>query len=567
MEKYERAEAFLEILNANGVDTIFINPGLDTTPVQTAILRYTISGKRAPNLLLCLDESVAMSAAHGNYMVTGRPQVVMVHAELGTLQVGGALHNAQWGRVPVILLAGSLLENQRVTWMQKPYDQGSIVRNSVKWDYQLSTNENIFEVFQKAFQIACTEPGGPVYLVHPLGYLGEKIGKQSVSAPVQNVASTLSKDNIEHLSQIAEMLVEAKQPLILTGFTGRYAQSVDRLVELAEALSAPVLTGPNRMNFPTTHPLCAGIEKGPGTRRVNPHLTDADVVLVIDYDMPYVPAREVPGPDAKIIDVGIDPVTQGRPLWGRGSDLFIKADSREAIPVLTHMVKMKLTPAKRSLCRERFQQLERAHEEARTECHALALKVAKQKPISPDWLCQCIANAISEDTIVVNHVISHFESVAEQIHRTRPGTLLSCAGGSISWALGAALGVKLAAPDNTVVSLMTDGGFVWGCPVATLWSASSYHAPFLSVIFDNQAYGAIKSIVQKNSEGKLSDDMGLKVGVDIAPPPDYAAVAKACGAYGMIVEDPADVLSALKEGLAEVHSGRAAVLDIRLTRD
>ena len=84
---------------------------------------------------------------------------------------------------------------------------------------------------------------------------------------------------------------------------------------------------------------------------------------------------------------------------------------------------------------------------------------------------------------------------------------------------------------------MTDGGFVWGCPVAALWSANSYHAPFLSIIFNNQAYGAIKGIVQRAyGENKLSDKMAFEAGVDIVPPPDYAVVAQACGAYGRMVK-------------------------------
>ena len=103
MEKYQGIEAFIDVLNANGVEHIFFNPGGEQGPILATISKYRISGKPAPRLILCLDESVALTAAHGHYMVSGRPQVVMVHSELGTLQVGGALHNVQWGRVPVII--------------------------------------------------------------------------------------------------------------------------------------------------------------------------------------------------------------------------------------------------------------------------------------------------------------------------------------------------------------------------------------------------------------------------------------------------------------------------------
>jgi len=111
---------------------------------------------------------------------------------------------------------------------------------------------------------------------------------------------------------------------------------------------------------------------------------------------------------------------------------------------------------------------------------------------------------------------------------------------------------------------MTDGGFVWGCPVATLWSASSYHAPFLSVIFNNQSYGVIRGIVQRLSGTGLSDKMAFEAGVDIMHPPDYALVAQACGGYGRRVEDPNDVLPTLKEAMNQVRKGKPAVVDVRL---
>ena len=113
---------------------------------------------------------------------------------------------------------------------------------------------------------------------------------------------------------------------------------------------------------------------------------------------------------------------------------------------------------------------------------------------------------------------------------------------------------------------MTDGGFVWGCPLATLWSASSYQAPFLSVIFNNQSYGVIRGLVQRLSGTELSDKMGFELGVDIVPPPEYGLVAQACGGYGQTVVDPADVLPALKEAMKQISQGKPAVVDVKLAK-
>ena len=143
------------------------------------------------------------------------------------------------------------------------------------------------------------------------------------------------------------------------------------------------------------------------------------------------------------------------------------------------------------------------------------------------------------------------------MQRSQPGTLLSYSGGCIGWALGAALGVKLSVPEKTVVSLMGDGAFIYGCPESSLWSSSFYKAPYLSIIFDNQGYGAIKGLFRETYD---VDNMGA----DIRTPPDYAMIAQACNAYGRMVEDPGEVIPALEEALEQVKNGRPAVLDVRL---
>ena len=115
MTKYLGSDVFLNALNENGVEHIFFNPGIDNASLLEAMSKYRASSKKTPRGILCLDEFVAMTASHGNYMVSGRPQAVLVHSELGTQQVGGALHNAQWGRVPVVYCAEPLNTSKRFT--------------------------------------------------------------------------------------------------------------------------------------------------------------------------------------------------------------------------------------------------------------------------------------------------------------------------------------------------------------------------------------------------------------------------------------------------------------------
>jgi acetolactate synthase-1/2/3 large subunit len=554
MEEYGAVRTIIEVCNANGVDFLFFNPGIDNVPLLETVSGLRASGRPAPRGILCLDEFVAMTAAHGNYMASGKPQAVAVHSELGVLQIGGALHNAQWGRVPVVFFTEIQGPPQRTNWRGESFDQGIMVRNFVKWDYTLGAKDDVGEVFNKAFGIAASEPCGPVYLALPRETLWSK-GSRLESRQYKASREKAPAAATALLNRAAATLIRAENPLIITGYSGRNNKSVAALVELAETLAAPVLTADIRVNFPNTHPMAAYLSPTAGFG--NPLLTKADAVLVIDYDRHYAAPPTSPVPGAKIIHIDIDTVKKGTPLWGRKPDILVRADSSRAIPALTKLIKQTLAPEKQEQLRQRYRVLKAEHEKLDSEWRALATRQSKNTPITANWLSRCVDEVIDENTIIVNQTISPSTIVAHQVHRSKPGTLLSCAGGCIGWAPGAALGVKLAAPEKTVVSLMGDGAFIYGCPEASLWSAGFYQAPFLAIIYDNQGYGAIKGLFRERYD---VDNMGA----DIATPPDYALIARANNAYGRTVTDPADVPEALRECLAVVRGGQAAVLDVRL---
>jgi acetolactate synthase-1/2/3 large subunit len=566
----ECAEAFLEMLNANGVDYIFLNPGTDTYPVQEALCKYQALGKHTPQVILCLHESVGMAAAHGYFMVSRKPQVVFVHVDVGTQQIGGALHNAQRGRIGVLLCAGRMPANVQagkrvgrthfVQWLQEHRDQSGVVRGYVKWEYELRTCENIHYVVPRAFQMASQEPCSPVYLTIPVDILREKVESVHIPNVTRFAPASAPQADTALLDRAASVMIGAEKPLIITGYLGRHPNSVAALVELAEATGARVISTPIYMNFPTSHPLYAGTEAGP-------YISDADVVLVIDHDAPYVPDKGKPGPTAKVIHIDIDPLKRHLPMWGFPVDIFIQCDSGKALPVLSQIIRQKLTPERREVIQTRGQSMKDEHWRQREEQHRLALSRATQTPISTEWLCHCVAEAIDDDTIVLMEPMNDNSPVLRQIPRSKPGTFFQSGGASLGWSLGAALGARLASPDKTVVAIVGDGSFVFGCPTAALWAAGAYHAPFLCIILNNQQYNAPRRAIMRNYGGtSYSEKTGQWVGVDILPSPDYALIARACRAYGQVVTDPSQIGTALKNALDQVHSGKAAVLDVRIER-
>jgi acetolactate synthase-1/2/3 large subunit len=515
-----------------------------------------------------LDEGVTAAAAYGNYMITMNPQVVIVHAEIGSLQLGGNLQNLQWGRIPTVILAAYQDGPTRFQWNGQPYDQGGIVRNSVKYDRRLKGDENLHEALAEAFRIARTEPAGPVYLYFPMGYLYGEIEKPAV-LPVPEQLEPLPAVDAEALGMIADVLLDAKNPMIVSGNAGRYTENVAALVSLAETLGASALTGYSWMNFPSDHPLCVGIEQIGGSRKQDAGYDEADAIIAIDYSMPYVGSAPPPKEDARILHIDVDPLAQGNALWGRGADIFMKADAREAIPVLEKLLRERMTDAKKAEIAARSQRIAAANGAARQGWRDAARDQAGLDYITADYLCWCLNQVIDEDTIVVNHTLSHCCSATEQIVRPNPGTWFGCPAGAIGWAPGAALGAASAtSPGKTVVSIMTDGGFIWGCPTSALWTAANYGYPFLTVICDNGGYGAIRDVEEemlgyKGSE-QPEDGFIFESAVDFSL--DFAMTAQGAGAFGRKVEKPAEVLPALREALDAVRAGKPAVLDVRLPR-
>ncbi len=564
----EGAEAFIELLNSNGVVYIFLNPGTASVSIQEALSKYKALGKPAPKVITSLHEFAALSAAHGYFMVSGKPQVVLIHLALGTQQLGGAMINAQRGRAGVVICATRVPYSREgsarggrpfgLHWVHEQFDQAGILRDYVKWEYELRSIDTIHEVVQRAFRVTSTEPCGPVYLVLPQDLLGERMSEIRIPEVSRHSAAAPPQADPDLLEKTADMLIGAEEPLIVTGYSGRHPESVKALVGLAETLGARVVSSQYYMNFPTTHPLFGGFG-------AEPYLKDADVVFVIDHDVPYIPAFANLKPDVKLIHFDIDTVKRDFPMWGFAADILVECDSSKSIPLLSETIKKKATPGDEKRFKARYQKLEGEQRQRLAQSRDDAIVKAEQKPVSADWICHCLNEIIDSDTIVIEEAVTNRFAALRHIERTRPGTFFTSEGSSLGWGMGAALGAKLARPDSTVVTLVGDGTFVFGSPISALWASSVYEAPFLCVVFNNRLYNAPKGAIRgAYGEQSYSERTGVWTGVEISPSPDYAMISQACGGYGRVVEEPEEVRQALIEALEQVRRGKPAVVDFRI---
>lgn len=564
------AEAFVEMLNNNGVDYLFLNSGTDTFPVQEAIARLREQERPAPQIIVCPDESTAINGAHGYFQYTRRPQVVLVHVDAGTLNLGGSWHNVQRDRAGMVICAGRapMTFGQAVPggrdliihWLQEQRDQPGIVRTFSKWDYELRRTESLNWVVQKAFQVASTEPAGPVYLTLPRENLLAPMAYLEVPPASRHGQPVTPAADPEALRTLADWLVRAEKPLIIAGTPGRHPETVPHLAALAEAVGAAVCGAlSTRFNLATGHPLNARRESEVAVK-------EADVILVIDADVAWIPDLETLEPQAKIAWIDIDPIKDTIPLWSFPADLLVQADSRKALPALVEAVKDRLTAADKARIAERSARQAAESAARRERAVAAAQAAGKEKPLHPAWITHCLNQVLPEDAIVLNESVRSSGAIMSVLERSHPQTFFGSGGASLGYALGAAVGMKLADRSREVVTLVGDGTFMFCRPTSAFWAAEKYNAPFLAIIFNDGRHTATKQSWDVHYPDSAGKRLGDYVGVNLDPTPDFDVLVQACRGYGERVEDPDEVLPAIKRGLDRVRDGQAAVLDMRIRR-
>lgn len=562
--------AFLEALTTAGVSYVFANFGSDHPPLLEALAAAAATGSpRVPAVITCPAEMVAMSAAHGYAQATGRAQAVLVHVECGTQSLAGAVHNAAKGRVPVLIFAGAPpftqegelagSRNEHIHWLQDVFDQRGLVRGYVKYENEIRTGRNVGQLVYRAIQIAHSDPPGPVYLVGPREIMEQEVPPVAME-PAEWSAVAPPALPPDEVRAVAEALAGAHRPLVVTSYLGRNQRAPEALVRLCRRLGIGVLESvPGHVNFPTDDPLYQGSQWN--EQRANAVLGAADVILVVDSDIPWIPVVNRPRRDAVIYHIDVDPLKHQMPLWHIPARRTFRADAATALGQLdAHLAAASLDDAAVAERRAHY-----AAQHARRHAELTARERPAGETITPAYLTACVRRHINADTIVLNEGISSYGTICDHLGVTRPGSMLTSGGSSLGWNGGAAIGVKLARPDHTVIALTGDGSYLFSMPSAVHWMARRYQTPFLQVIYDNGGWKSPKlSMLALHPTGHASrsDDLG----VGFAPAPDHAGIAAAAGgAFARTVTRAGDLEDALVAAMDAVRrERRCAVLDVKL---
>lgn len=549
------AEAFLSQLKASGIEYLFSNSGTDFPPIIEAFALRSTTQLPFPTPLLVSHEAVAMGMAHGFYLATGRPQAVMVHVNVGLANATMGIINAASDNIPVIVCSGRTPITERgragsrttpIHWGQEMRDQAAMVREFVKWDYELRYGDQANDVVARAISLATSDPPGPVYLSLPREPLAEVVAPDFRSR--KSVAAKLGRPPGEAVERAAELLANAKSPLVISQ-RGIGSESFEPLSAFVDRYALPTCEfWATRNSLSTSHPMHIGQDPADWLR-------DADVVLVLDSMVPWIPDQVAPPASCKIIAIGSDPLFSRVPVRGYSFDVLLTGNPAETLIALDDAL-----ATRNDLDSARIADRRRdvhARRDALRKQIRTRIDAGSGSPMSPAWVSHCISQAKDPSAVVFTELACDPAAMMFE----KPRTLFNVPpSGGLGWALPAALGAQLADPASEVIACVGDGSYIFSNPVACHHMAAAHRLPVLTIVFNNGIWNAVRRAtvsMYPNGAAAQANKMPL---TSLEPAPDYCGIARAHGAHAERVERGNELPGALKRALEHVRTSRQQAL-------
>lgn len=534
-------ELMVEQMKAAGVKYLFTNPGSFEVGFFDAFLDQPMQ------LIMGLHEGIVISMADGYNKVTQDPAFVNVHVIAGTAQAAGQMYNSSRDGSAIVVTAG-LLENENgdddVLLAPRPgFDQKEVNRQFTKISWEGHDPAGVPTMLRRAFKVANTAPGGPVYLAFPNSVLEAK----NVSATVYDKEGFMLPSDIppraSDIDRVAKMLLEAKSPALFLGDEVTRSGAGMEALELAELLRIPVGEGgplPAYHNFPRHHTLSAGGYSARGK----------DLVInagVTDTNMGAEPAG------VKVVCIGLDTDAMGN---SRPFDMAIVANVKLALRALIDSVKSMATE-------ERIAKIVSSRTAPGPKPRKINEDRVGMSPIHPDELGWAMEQELDKDAVIVSENLSGSNNMLSTGPREDDKMWVSTSGAGLGWGVGAATGAKLGLPDRQVVCNIGDGSVMYSA--SGFWTQARYGVPVLTVVCNNLNYQTVRNAYVRYG-GKMKDKeqyTGMYLG---DPEIDFVKLAQSQGVDGVRVDNSADLRPALKRGIAATREGSPFLLDVRVRR-
>ena len=552
--------ALLARLKTVGVDYVFANSGTDFPPIIEGLAEAAAKGIPLPTALTIPHEHAAMGMAHGYYLASGRPQAVIAHTDVGLANCAIGALNAHVERVPVLLFSGRTptVEKGRfgartvpIGWGQEMRDQTSLVREASKWDYELRFPEQVTELVDRAHAIASSTPAGPVYVSLPREVLCGPCPAAALDTPVtMQPHGTAAPPGA--MADLAARIARAKAPVIFAQHGAGGAEGFAALARIARTWAIPVCQyWATQLALATDHPMCTSWDP-------TPWLAEADLVLCLDVLAPWMPDAAEPRPDATVVQLGPDPLSQRTPIRNFRADLSLATDLGPGLMALEQALSTH-TPGPGVTTRF-------ATISARTKASRDAARSAAAPDTAEGMTKAQIARALS-DALEGHHatILSELGCPMAPMRLTHPQAWYQEPhAGGLGWSLPAALGMQLAAPDRLIVATMGDGGYIFANPVACHQIAEALSLPILILILNNAEWGAVRqSVLSLYPDGHAARANTVPL-TGLAPIPDFALIAQASRALAFRATTAAEFAQTLTAALEHVQARRGpALIDIR----
>jgi acetolactate synthase-1/2/3 large subunit len=430
------------------------------------------------------------------------------------------------------------------------FDQAGLVRETVKWDYEVTTPAQIRPALDRALSLANSDPKGPVYLMLPREVLADFVPMGSTPEKPQTSTSRLSADPAA-IEEAAKIIAGAQNPLIITASLGQSPTAVAALGSLAERFAIAVLSHvPKSLCLPTDHPMHMGFAPAR-------FVAEADAIVVLECDVPWIPKDTSPPKHCKVIHMGLDPLFARYGIRNFPCDLAIPGDPALSLPLLVEALDRRSID--KNEVEQRRRDLTAIRESRRTRLDAQYAQVRDQTPIHPIALTRAI-DRIKGDAVIINELgvqIDHLNLTAPRSY------FQQSAAGGLGWGLGAALGVKLASPDRFVIAVVGDGSYMFGNPTPAHYIARAYDLPVLFVVNNNRGWASVRSETRAMyPEGYSSRGNQMPL-VDLQPSPRFETVVTASDGYGERVDRPEQLAPALERAVHAVKiEKRQALINV-----
>jgi len=541
-------QLIIEQLKAAGVKYLFTNPGSYEVGFFDASLDEPIQ------LILCLHEGIVISAADGYAKVSGEPAFVNVHV-VATAQAAGQLYNAHVDQTPIVVTAGmrdnESLSDDLALAARPGWDMKDIPRQFTKISWQTRDAKAIPAQIRRAFKVATTEPGGPVYLALSEAAQTEK----NVTALIYDRENFIIPNNIpanpDQLKEAAKAVLDAKSPVLWLGDQVTKDRGCAEALELAELLSIPVCDQwgwGNFPNFPRKHPLFAGWYNGKGK----------DLILMFGHNNNMTGgSRMGMSDDTPLICCSTYEDSLGRihPF-----NIAMVANTKLALRGLIDTIKSVATESRiKQIAASRKGQEPNAGNKA-----AIAKKEnIGLSPIHPEELGLVMEEELDKNCIIVDENIRSIKKFYTLGPRENEKTLIQNRGWCLGWGVGASLGAKIAAPDRQVVLSIGDGSMMYSA--SGFWTMARYETPVLAVVSNNHNYETVRmSYVEYNGKMKAANRFtGMMLDNPLI---NFVGLVKAQGWDGIRVERSADLRPALKRGIEAVRAGTPFLIDVDVAR-